>query len=521
MSGIYVLPGKKAAAKNPVEITTILGSCVSVILYDEGAKCGGLNHFLLPQPLRPEASSWRYGVDAIPALIEDLLALGASREKLVAKVYGGANVLKDVQIGASIGKRNIEFALETLEKQGIRIVEKSVGGEYCRKIAFNVGDFSVRQTIINYDGGNFEDVSGYRPLRSPKKIKVAIIDDSATVRTLFSNIFTKSGLEVVGTAIDAYQAREIIINQKPDVITLDIEMPRMNGVIFLEKLMQHMPMPVVMVSSLGSQGEAAIRSLDLGAVEFIHKPSQYDPAVLKQLGEMLVEKVKAAATVNVLKRDRAREVPSLIPKDAERNFGASPLSVHGLQLIVVGGNIGSQSSLETFLRGLHHDSPPVLVSNPTIASFVEAYIEKIRKGLNINLTVAKSGLPLKMGTVYFSPPDHHIKVLVGGTGGYSVDLDASGPIHGQRPSSDFLFRSAAEVGKDRVLGILLGGFGRDGVDGLSEIQDRGGYTIAETPETCAFPYGPQQAISLGVVDQVRNVSEIVSAVMEIRNKSVA
>nr|BFD69062.1 hypothetical protein HAGR004_40840 [Bdellovibrio sp. HAGR004] len=346
MNTHYLFPGKFAAFKEETVISTLLGSCVAVAIYDPTTHIGGLNHYLLPEGMPDERPNARYAVSAIPMLIDECVRLGANRSKLQAKIYGGANVISVSNLGDGIGKRNIEVAEKMLRDMGIPIIEKNVAGESARTIKVNTSNFNVVHNSSK-ESGNVDkpvDVSGFKPLSIAKTVKVLIVDDSATVRTLFTNIFAKSGLEVVGAAADAYQAREMILNKKPDVMTLDIEMPKMSGVMFLEKIMKHHPIPTVMVSSLASTGDAALKSLELGAVEFVHKPSQFDPAVLKDLAGMLVDKVKAAASVNVLKK--IRETPALvtdlknITTDAVKIKKAAELKV-----IVLGGNAGSATAL--------------------------------------------------------------------------------------------------------------------------------------------------------------------------------
>ncbi|OQW49165.1 MAG: hypothetical protein A4S09_03620 [Proteobacteria bacterium SG_bin7] len=514
MKTLYVLPGRLAVSKDPVELTTILGSCVSVVLYDPLAKCAGLNHYLLTKLPQGEVASGRYGECAIPMLIQELERLGASRRNLKAKVYGGGAVLTDVQIGIGVGKKNIDFAFETLANLGIPVVEQNVGGELSRKITINVSDFNVIHRFINQDENSQVDISGRIKLEPIRKVKVGIVDDSATVRSLFQNVFSKHGLDVVGVAADPYQAREMLVKHKPDVITLDIEMPKMNGVVFLEKLMKHMPLPVVMVSSLGSQGEAALRALELGAIEFIHKPSQYDPAVIKQLGETLVEKVKAAASQKVLANRSQKK------SDTKVEYAVSGLGIQGLKLIAVGGNTGSQDGLKAFLQSLNSDTPPVIVANSTLSSFIEAYIQKIKKNVSVRLSVVKENTHLTSGNVYFAPADNHIVVETQSNNFYAK-LRQLPPVNGQKPSSDVLMASIASCERGGALGVLMSGFGRDGVDGLAAMRASGNVTLVEDPDLCAFPYGPQQAINLGIVDYVKSAGDFANTVMEIRNKRVA
>nr|WP_295900423.1 chemotaxis protein CheB [uncultured Bdellovibrio sp.] len=519
MNTHYLFPGKVAAFKEETIISTLLGSCVAVALYDPTTKIGGLNHYLLSDGLPEERANTRYGSHAIPILIEECVRLGANRNKLQAKIYGGANVISVAQLGDGIGKRNIDLAEKMLKELGIPILEKNVAGESARTIKLNTATFDVLHNSSK-DSGTVErpvDVSGFKPLSVAKNVKVLVVDDSATVRTLFTNIFTKNGLEVVGAAADAYQARELILNKKPDVITLDIEMPKMSGVMFLEKIMKHHPIPVVMVSSLASTGEAALKSLELGAIEFVHKPSQFDPAVLKDLAGMLVDKVRAAASVNVLKK--LKEAPPVMEMKSASNATSTLRKAAELKVVVLGGNAGSADALEKFVKGLAADTPPVVVSCSTVANFITAFISKLKVGSKVTSVVAKDGDFLRMGHVYFIPSEHHGKIQAG-PHGPMLNIVKGAPVCSQLPSSNVLFQSAAQSYSKGVYAVLLGGFGTDGVDGLIEVQKKGGASVVQHPEEAQFPYAPQKAIELGVADEVLKSDMLAHHLMQYRNQNL-
>lgn len=522
----YLFPGKLAAFKEETVISTLLGSCVAVALYDPTVKVGGLNHFLLPESSEGDVPNPRYGNFAIPELINEVERMGGDRKKMEAKIYGGANVINATKSGLNIGDRNIELAKKLLSVNGIRIVEQHVGGEQARTIKFNTFNSSI---ILNVGGESAQgelvaakikavDISGFRPLASATNVKVLIVDDSATVRNLFSSIFTKSGLEVVGTAADAYQARDLIAQKKPDVLTLDIEMPKMSGVMFLEKLMKHHPIPVVMVSSLGSTGEAAMKSLELGAIEFVHKPSQFDPAVLKDLAETLIEKVKAAAAVNILKKLKETPKP-VVEIESGCDISTSKKKRKEPKVVVVGGNAGSADSIATFIKGLAQDTPPVVIACSTITNFIQPYIDKLKPLTKTSLSVAKDGEWLRMGGVYFLPAGMHGKIINSPTGAI-IKLEKGSPVASQIPSANVLFESAVNSFDAGVYGILFGGFGVDGVEGLTKIQDKGGGSVVQHPEQAQFPYAPQKAIELGVADEILKTESMAKHLMDYRNQSV-
>ncbi len=516
MNSHYLFPGKYAAFKEETVISTLLGSCVAVAIYDPTTQIGGLNHYLLPDAQPNERANSRYGNHAIQMLVDDCLKLGANRSQLKAKVYGGGNVISVSSLGDAIGKRNIELAESMLREMGIPVIERNVGGESARTIKFNTATAEVLHNQTKEGSADAPvDVSGFKPLAVAKGVKVLVVDDSATVRTLFSKIFTSSGLEVVGAAADAYQARDLIVNKKPDVMTLDIEMPKMSGVMFLEKIMKHHPIPVVMVSSLANTGEAALKSLDLGAVEFVHKPSQFDPQVLKELAETLVMKVRAAASVNVIKKMKETPAPEArvsIPTKAVRRAAE-------LKVVVVGGNAGSADALELFISTLAADTPPVVVSCSTVANFVSAYISKLKAKSKVTPVVGKDGDFLRMGHVYFIPSENHGKIVTGPQGPV-LKIEKGPPVASQLPSSNVLFQSAANSFGKGVFAVLLGGFGTDGVNGLTEVQKLGGASVVQHPEEAQFPYGPQKAIELGVADEVLKAEALAAYLMQYRNQNL-
>ena len=300
-------------------------------------------------------------------------------------------------------------------------------------------------------------------------------------------------------------------------MTLDIEMPKMSGVMFLEKIMKHHPIPVVMVSSLASTGEAALRSLELGAVEFVHKPSQFDPAVLKDLAGMLVDIVRAAASVNVLKK--LKEAPPVIETKSTTPMKSVVKRAAELKVVVVGGNAGSADSLEKFVKGLAADTPPVVVSCSTVANFATAYVSKLKASSKVTPVIAKDGEFLRMGHVYFIPSEHHGRIVTGPQGPI-IKIAKGAPVASQLPSSNVLFQSAAAAYNKGVFAVLLGGFGSDGVDGLTDVQKMGGATVVQHPEEAQFPYGPQKAIELGVADEVLKSEGLSQYLMQYRNQNL-
>ena len=514
MNKAFLLPGKIAVVKGACELTTVLGSCVAVALHDESAGITGLNHYLLPSARSGDIGGPRYGTFAIPELIREMEALGASTIRMKAKIYGGAEILSSVSTSIQVGKRNVDLAKKVLEENNIYIVEKNVGGELSRKIRVTSPGFQVSMSLGSRTS---TDMTGLGTLKMAKNVSVGIVDDSAAVRAMFHKMFTQHGLKVVGTAANAYEAREMIVNKKPEVITLDIEMPKMNGVAFLEKIMTHMPIPVVMVSSLSRTGEAAARALELGAVEFIQKPSQSDPLSLRTLGEMLANKVRSAASVDV----------SQVKTPAKaRKKGSYATSVNTGQftgtvdLVVIGGNAGSHQALGEVLSTLASDTPPVVVANPTLAPLVQGFIGSQKKRAQVEIFEATDNTSLSLGSVYLVPAGVQPSFEVG-RNGIVLRLRSGQPVCGQMPSVTALFSSVAQAGwANRCVAVLLGGFGQDGVDGIDVLERKGAMTIIQDPAECLFPHGPQMTLERGLGKVIVSAQDIAQQIFEYRNQRI-
>jgi two-component system chemotaxis response regulator CheB len=519
MGTIFVYPGQVRLSAEADIIRTVLGSCVAVVMHDPIKRVGGMCHYLLAEGGSPTAPSGRYGVFAIDMLLREMLNLGAERDRIITSVYGGGAVVDALSSRqAGIGERNIEFAREKLASLKFRISKSHTGGSSARRIALDVVTGEVDCEV----GSPADDIqtSGVVRIQQPKTLtKVLIVDDSATVRTILKAAFERSKkVTVVGTAVDAFEARDRIVKLKPDVITLDIEMPKMSGIQFLEKLMIHHPMPVVVVSSLSSHGAAAARALELGAVEFVHKPSQFDPRVLSDLAETLIPKVIGAGSMKPGEIPKARNVSMAKPSQsssisAKMNRGAP------VTLIGISGNGGASDALSAIVTRLAHDTPPTVVALSTISGFAASWIEKHRSAAKVKLEMLKSGQILHNGTVYICGDNQHVKVSSNGRDLVAQLLDAP-PVSGQRPSGDILFTSMAEVTGASSIGILLSGYGKDGVEGLISLRDSGGWTICQDPEDCAFNFSTVAAIEAGAVDETSSRHEIADRVCERRSSAI-
>ncbi len=332
----------------------------------------------------------------------------------------------------------------------------------------------------------------------PQPIKVLIIDDSALVRrVLQERLEREEGIAVVGTAPDPFVAREKILALSPDVLTLDLEMPRMDGLSFLKRLMRFHPLPVVVISSLGQAGGAsAVEALRCGAVEVVAKPS--GPHSLQELDGVLVGKIRAAAAA------RLRLPVAEPPAERESLFTAEG---NKRRLLLIGSSTGGPPALEHLLGRFGAHCPPILIAQHMPAGFSRSFAERLDRQLPMEVREAVHGDEVRPGLVLIAPGNFHLLVEARGSRLEAAVKD--GPlVRYQRPSVDVLFRSAARaVGRDCVAAILTG-MGADGAEGLREIQAQGGWTIAQDEASCTVYGMPREAVRLGAAREIASLSRM-------------
>ena len=494
MKHTFLLPGQFYVGER-TSVKTVLGSCVAVVLVDQKSKYFAVNHFLLPEPTsETQGGHGRYGTTAIDLIYSKLKQHVKSTSQLKAYVFGGSSIAAALSGDMSIGGRNIEIASRCLKNLGIKIVHTDVGGTHSRTLTFDGNTFEFKVT----NGGDKENSTVTKIHFKPRKhIKVLIVDDSAVIRNLFSKAFENAGLNVVGMAADPYQARDMIAQMKPDVITLDIEMPRMNGVQFLEKVMQHTPIPTIMVSSLNMSGGAAQKALDLGAVDFVQKPSQSNPLEVRQLSESLVSKVEAAANMKVKANSQESSQISTI----------SEVNSKKIEIIGIGGNTGSQNELLDVIRPMAGDVPPVVVSNSAVASMLPAFIDSLKSKTSLKLVTVTGKQNLNLGNIYFIPTGYQ-GIVRKSQLGYELMVSKAGTVVGHSPSIDPLFKSIARSAGDCAIGIVLSGFGSDGIEGITQMVNSNSTIITIDPIASKFPHLPQRVIDDGLSTEVVDQKQI-------------
>lgn len=334
----------------------------------------------------------------------------------------------------------------------------------------------------------------------PDPIKVLVVDDSATMRALIMRqLEADPGIRVVGEAADPLEARAAIKALNPDVVTLDIEMPNMSGLDFLERLMRLRPTPVVMVSTLTQRGaEATIRALELGAIDCVGKPSGGSAGDFDQLAE----KVRVAA------RARVREGGA--PVSVVSDFPYAPAA----DVLAIGASTGGVEALLTVLRSFPKSCPPTVITQHMPANFTTSFAARMDRTCAPRVTEAVDGDPLLPGQVYLAPGGAtHLSVVRSGSR-LVCRLEESDPVSGHRPSVDVLFRSVAAAGPKRAIGVILTGMGRDGAEGLRAMRDAGAVTFGQDESTCVVFGMPRAAAELGAVERQLPLERIGPAVLK-------
>ena len=339
-----------------------------------------------------------------------------------------------------------------------------------------------------------------------RRIKVLIIDDSALVRGLLTRILgSDPALEVVGTAADAYIARSKIKALSPDVLTLDVEMPRMDGLQFLRNLMRLRPMPVVMCSSMTERGaEVTLAALELGAIDYVAKPRLDVTRGLEAYAAELIDKVKTAAGARV--RARADD-----PLRVENPPGTPALSFRsGEHLIAIGASTGGTEAIREVLSRLPSSAPAVVISQHIPRAFSAQFAARLDACSRVHVREAEDGVLIQPGHVYIAPGDRHLRVLSDG-GHYRCQVTEDPPCNRHRPSVDVLFESVACTVGASAIGVILTGMGADGARGLKQMRERGALTIAQDERSSVVWGMPGAAVALGAVQQIVPIEQVAAA----------
>lgn len=351
---------------------------------------------------------------------------------------------------------------------------------------------------------------------STQRIKVLVIDDSALIRSVMKEIINhEKDMVCVGAAPDPLVAREMIKALNPDVLTLDVEMPRMDGLDFLERLMRLRPMPVLMVSTLTERGsDITFRALALGAVDFVSKPKLDIARGMEEYAGEITEKIRAAAQAHVRKASAApvldveisNSADAILPSVAGRYASTE-------KLIIIGASTGGTEAIKDVLTRLPADVPGILVTQHMPENFTKSFADRLNSLCKISVKEAEHNERILPGHAYIAPGHSHLLLKRSGAN-YMTELNQGPPVNRHRPSVDVLFRSAANVAGANALGIILTGMGKDGAQGLLEMRQAGAHTIAQNEESCIVFGMPREAINLGGACEVLSLQNIARHALE-------
>ena len=340
-------------------------------------------------------------------------------------------------------------------------------------------------------------------------IKVLIVDDSALIRSVMSEIVnSQPDMEVVATAPDPLVARELIKRHNPDVLTLDVEMPKMDGLDFLEKLMRLRPMPVLMVSSLTERGsEITMRALELGAVDFVTKPKISIQTGMREYTELIADKIRAASRARVKART-LQPAASAGPLSALR----SPL-ISSEKLIIIGASTGGTEAIREFLMQMPSDCPGILIAQHMPEGFTTSFAKRLDSLCKISVCESQGNERVLPGHAYIAPGHSHLLLARSGAN-YMTKLDQGPAVNRHRPSVDVLFRSAAEAAGKNAVGVILTGMGKDGAAGMLDMRGAGAHNFAQDEASCVVFGMPREAIALGAAHEIGPLQQLPRMVLE-------
>jgi two-component system chemotaxis response regulator CheB len=348
------------------------------------------------------------------------------------------------------------------------------------------------------------------------KRKVLIIYDSALVRNTVSEIFkTDPHIEIIGSASDPFYAVEKIAHQRPDVITLDIEMPKMDGLTFLKKLMSQHPIPVVVISTLTPTGsETYFKAIEFGAVEVVEKPKVNTREVMKEEALKYCTLIRDAANAKPKKIASAFSIPPKNNADVIlRKKHHAHLTITTDKIITVGASTGGTEALREFLLEMPVDCPGIIIVQHMPENFTRQFAQRLNTLCEIEVKEAQRGDNILRGHAYIAPGNHHTLIKRSGAR-YYIDINDGPLVNRHRPSADVLFRSVAECAGQNAIGVKMTGMGDDGARGLLEMKEAGAYTIAQDEASCVVFGMPKEAIKLGAAQKVAPLNKIPKVIAE-------
>ena len=524
----FLKAGEIFFSKKGDRIDTVLGSCIAICIYDRMLKIGGMCHYKLPGnhvKVGNITENYNYALSAIPALLKKLKEAGSSKDDIEAKIVGGANIALNGETSEEgimiVGSENVKMAYSLLNRYKIRIVAEKTGGATGKQVRFysDSGQIQVKNLKRAITGGISSKVgikTGFKANKvtetnqSQKKIKVLIVDDSKPIRIIIRKMIEMNPkMEVLHEAKSAEEAEEFIKVQRPDVITLDINMPGIDGVTFLRKLMKTDPIPTIMISALNySESGPVFESLEIGAFDYIKKPAFEN---LQGLSTELHEKITAAYTSKYI----TKQGQNIDSRQNSIQVNEAKLSKY---LIAIGSSTGGTMALTEMLTKLPANIPPIVITQHIPPVFSRAFAERLNQICPFKVKEAETGDIISSGNVFVAPGGKHMKIVEKGTQ-YIIKLTDDAPVNRFKPSVDYLFDSIVENVKTKnILGFLLTGMGKDGASGLLNLKNYGATTVVQNEETCVVYGMPKVAYDMGAADEKLPLYEMANFIVDTINK---
>ena len=499
--------GELFVSQKPQIISTVLGSCVSVCLFHSKSKTGGMIHFAHAAAVSNHGQShdFRYGELAVPALVKELKRLsGTNHNEFVAKIIGGANSEATKNSGYNIGEENINLARSILKNLQIPVIGESVGGTKGRKARFHIDTGQLQMAFIE------PQVKAGATIPKARR-KVLVVDDSKTIRDVLKKIIEKDPeLEIVGFAQDAFEAAALVKKVNPDVITLDMHMPKMSGLEWLERLLPSRPIPVVLISSLQlEEGNDVFKALELGAVDYIQKPNFNE---IEIAGPMICEKITNASYAKVIRLETKRDF---------KTWAAAPGEIDLKKILVIGASTGGTEAIKQLLCSMPVNIPPTLVVQHIPPVFSKAFATRLNQICEFEVKEAVNGDEIRPGLVLIAPGGKQMKLRKSGLSLF-IEINEDPPMNRHKPSVDYLFHSVASLMGKNSIGVILTGMGADGAKGLLNMHQQGAFTIAQDEASCVVYGMPRVAVDLGATDISAALQDIPQVILHhLKKKYVA
>lgn len=494
----HIQSGEIGFSKTGEVFQTVLGSCVCICIYDPDLKMGGMIHFLLPDKsscgnvLELTKNPLNFGDEAITALLKKFKNVGSDPARLKIYLFGGGGPIGETK-NFNIGEENLKKARMLLAHYHLKIYKEKIGpSSMMVKLDSRSGDVYVSATASS-------DKVAVLPINN-KSIKVLIVDDSAPIRRILRVCLSKnSRVEIIGEACDPIEAEELRKKFKPDVMTLDVNMPKKDGVTYLGEIMDSSPMAVIMVTDLNlKEASPIMKALELGAFDYIQKPSAVD---IDKFGDRLNEIVLAASSFKT-KKNKSN------PAKAKRlvvEYGHDK----SIELIAIGSSTGGTEAIRTIFKELPSTTPPIVIVQHIPASFSGAFAESLNRFSKIEVKEARDGDVITPNTAYIAPGEKQMKLNAGPNGKLIICITDDPAVNRFKPSVDYLFNSIARlpVAKKTKVAILTG-MGDDGARGMLALKKAGASTVAQNEESCVVYGMPKVAVEMKAADKILDLSEI-------------